>query len=208
MTSIETGRVRRGRRGLGSIYQRARDGLWVATIDLGRQSTGRVRKSVSSKTFCGTLTKLRDLRKVYPQRELAQRETRSRGNDIFTARLLGTHTAGEWFAKVRACQRRCQYCGRECLGWMLEKDHVIPISRGGSDGIDNVVVACYPCNRGKSDMTVEEWRDLGSPIAVARNGRRIAGRCDFTDASGQCTFGRNHGADFHMTPGASRRRRT
>ena len=123
------------------------------------------------------------------------------------ARRLGTHTPNEWYAKCRAMKWRCAYCERYCVGWMLEKDHVIPISRGGSDGIDNVVVACYPCNRGKSDMTVEEWREIGSPIAKTRNGRRIAGQCDFTDASGQCTFGQNHGADFHMTSGASRGRR-
>lgn len=171
--SIETVRVRRGQRGLGSIY-RNKSRYWVATIELHKQDGVRVRKSVSSKTFCVTLTKLRDLRKVYPQRDLAPRETRSRGDDMFAARLLGTHTAGEWHAKCRAVKCRCAYCGRECFTWMLEKDHVIPISRGGSDGIDNIVVACYPCNRGKSDMTVEEWRSIGSPIVRMRNRRMVA----------------------------------
>ena len=33
----------------------------------------------------------------------------------------------------------------------LEVDHVIPISRGGTDDISNLKTACFKCNRGKGD---------------------------------------------------------
>lgn len=36
-------------------------------------------------------------------------------------------------------------------------DHVFPVSRGGTNDINNLVTACWQCNRSKSDMLVHEW---------------------------------------------------
>lgn len=36
-------------------------------------------------------------------------------------------------------------------------DHVVPLSRGGSNNKANKVGACVPCNREKGDMTLEEY---------------------------------------------------
>lgn len=49
----------------------------------------------------------------------------------------------------------CQYCGACGPNVILEVDHVIPVSRGGTDDIDNLKTACFDCNRGKGD-TVKE----------------------------------------------------
>ncbi|MDT8435605.1 MAG: HNH endonuclease [Gemmatimonadota bacterium] len=55
---------------------------------------------------------------------------------------------------------RCQYCGRhrEELGYResLTRDHVVPISRGGDNGWENVVTACSRCNLRKADLLPEE----------------------------------------------------
>lgn len=46
---------------------------------------------------------------------------------------------------------RCRYCGRgPDVGVTLEADHVVPRSVGGPDILDNLVTACWDCNRGKS----------------------------------------------------------
>ena len=37
-------------------------------------------------------------------------------------------------------------------------DHVAPYARGGSSSIENIVTACWPCNFGKEDHTIEELR--------------------------------------------------
>ena len=50
----------------------------------------------------------------------------------------------------------CQYCGER--GKKLECDHVIPVSRGGGNSDDNLVTACFVCNRSKRDKLVSEWR--------------------------------------------------
>ena len=43
----------------------------------------------------------------------------------------------------------CQYCGQERGN--LTVDHVIPRSKGGGSGWDNIVTCCAPCNRRKGD---------------------------------------------------------
>ena len=43
----------------------------------------------------------------------------------------------------------CQYCGQ--VRGSLTVDHVIPRSKGGGSGWDNIVACCAPCNRRKGD---------------------------------------------------------
>lgn len=50
----------------------------------------------------------------------------------------------------------CRYCGAHRV--RLECDHVMPLSRGGSNDDDNLATACRTCDRSKRDKTVEEWR--------------------------------------------------
>lgn len=45
----------------------------------------------------------------------------------------------------------CAYCGGKPPGSVLEIDHIEPVSKGGENDIDNLITACFDCNRGKSD---------------------------------------------------------
>lgn len=50
----------------------------------------------------------------------------------------------------------CQYCGEK--GGQLECDHVIPLSRGGTNELGNLVTACPACNRSKRSTLISEWK--------------------------------------------------
>lgn len=50
----------------------------------------------------------------------------------------------------------CQYCGSK--GAPLHCDHVVPVSRGGSNTLDNLKTSCRTCNLSKGAKTLEEWR--------------------------------------------------
>ena len=49
----------------------------------------------------------------------------------------------------------CQYCG--ACDTDLHCDHVFPVSKGGGNGLDNLITACARCNLSKSSKTIEEW---------------------------------------------------
>lgn len=52
----------------------------------------------------------------------------------------------------------CKYCGAKAPDVTLEVDHVHPRAAGGTDHEDNLVTACWACNRGKRDLVLEhEW---------------------------------------------------
>lgn len=53
----------------------------------------------------------------------------------------------------------CQYCGAKAPNVQLEVDHIIPVSKGGSNNFDNLITACWECNRGKCDHIVGEDRE-------------------------------------------------
>lgn len=46
----------------------------------------------------------------------------------------------------------CQYCGRSAPSVELHVDHKIPISKGGSSELTNLITACAECNLGKFDL--------------------------------------------------------
>lgn len=48
---------------------------------------------------------------------------------------------------------RCQYCGDTAR---LTVDHIVPRSRGGASGWENMVTACAPCNLRKGDRLPHE----------------------------------------------------
>ena len=55
---------------------------------------------------------------------------------------------------------RCQYCGRHVLELKpreaLTRDHLLPLSRGGTNEWSNVVTACSPCNTRKGNHLPSE----------------------------------------------------
>lgn len=53
-------------------------------------------------------------------------------------------------------RNRCQYCGRVFPQRLLNLDHVVPLSRGGTSSWENVVCACVECNCRKGNRTPDE----------------------------------------------------
>jgi hypothetical protein len=48
----------------------------------------------------------------------------------------------------------CTYCGSDK---QLEADHILPLSRGGSNDFVNLATACRSCNLSKGSKAVEDW---------------------------------------------------
>ncbi|MDQ6527304.1 HNH endonuclease signature motif containing protein [Nocardioides sp. LHD-245] len=63
-------------------------------------------------------------------------------------------TDAQWAAILEAWAG-CAYCGAD--GAALQKDCILPISRGGRYTLANVVPACRSCNASKCNLEVVTW---------------------------------------------------
>ncbi len=62
----------------------------------------------------------------------------------------------------------CEYCHTPEL-WQYIRftvDHIVPLSQGGSDTIGNLCLACFHCNRRKSDYTLGVDPHSGERVAL------------------------------------------
>lgn len=50
----------------------------------------------------------------------------------------------------------CQYCGQHPPKVILQIDHVIAVSNGGLNDIDNLITSCGNCNVGKSNVPLTD----------------------------------------------------
>ncbi|MCR2791925.1 HNH endonuclease [Microbacterium sp. zg.Y625] len=101
---------------------------------------------------------VRQTRRARAQRRRVKRVAAS-GSDL---------TELEWFAILDAWAA-CAYCGAD--GAALQRDCVLPISRGGRYTLDNVVPACRSCNASKCNEEVTTWmrrRRLDEPAFLLR----------------------------------------
>ena len=51
----------------------------------------------------------------------------------------------------------CAYCGVKLSRYTATIDHVIPLSRGGTDFKWNLVWCCKKCNQSKGSKLLSEW---------------------------------------------------
>lgn len=69
-------------------------------------------------------------------------------------RVVNDLTVEQWTA-MRVAWGGCAYCG--ATDEPMQRDCVLPISRGGRYTIDNVVPACRHCNTSKCAAEVTGW---------------------------------------------------
>lgn len=67
----------------------------------------------------------------------------------------GTYTWAEVMRVWIGIDKCCSYCNE--LTTEIEPDHVIPLSKGGSNSITNVTPSCKLCNSDKRDLLLHEW---------------------------------------------------
>jgi 5-methylcytosine-specific restriction endonuclease McrA len=63
-------------------------------------------------------------------------------------------TAAQW-RTIQDAWSGCAYCRAQ--GVPMQKDCVLPLSRGGRYTLDNVVPACASCNASKRNQEVTQW---------------------------------------------------
>ncbi len=84
-------------------------------------------------------------------------------------------TAARWREICEKTGHRCHYCDEQFKFNQLEREHAVPIARGGANNSSNIVPSCGPCNREKGTMTEDEYLEFlrkTSSRTKRRKGRR------------------------------------
>ena len=102
--------------------------------------------------------RLREYQRLHYRRNPGYYAHRQIGRRSRKAGASGSHTLAEWQDKVALLGGVCFYCGKEKP---LRRDHKIPLSRGGSNYIENILPACHSCNSRKYTKTTAEFLALG-----------------------------------------------
>ena len=79
-------------------------------------------------------------------------------------------------AKLRVLKRdrfTCTYCGVSGVDAELHIDHIIPVSKGGSNNLHNLTTACSQCNLKKSDKIIDNFSGKKQLGGVFDPNRRI-----------------------------------
>jgi hypothetical protein len=88
------------------------------------------------------------------KRKATRKKARQRRDEKMAA-LPNTLTEEQWQETLKEFEYACAYCGRKDRE--LQKDHLVPVVKGGSFSKYNIVPACPNCNASKADCDFLEW---------------------------------------------------
>ena len=89
--------------------------------------------------------------KLHPEKSV-EASNRRRAQKLASG---GSHTEEEWQSLKVFYDYKCLCCGKREPEIRLTRDHVIPLTKGGTDSIDNVQPLCARCNSKKNSKHID-----------------------------------------------------
>jgi 5-methylcytosine-specific restriction protein A len=78
-----------------------------------------------------------------------------RSRRLHRKQVGGSHTPAEWEALKAQHNYTCLCCGRQEPEIKLTRDHIVAITKGGTDDISNIQPLCGPCNSKKQTELID-----------------------------------------------------
>ena len=105
--------------------------------------------------------KIRNWQKNNHERFLKINQTSQIKTRAKRAKAEGSYTTQQWIDLKEQYGNRCLCCGRHQseLDRVLEQDHIVPLSRGGTNWITNIQPLCHTCNdMGHKGIKIIDYR--------------------------------------------------
>ena len=132
---------------------------WVYQ-SFGQSSEGWIAPSLMSRVF-NIHTWTRRLYNIYPITRLAVEHVKFDTQLMENPEISGVeyqrgtlYEAELWEYLLEKFGRKCFYCGTKDVP--LEKEHILPRAKGGTDRADNLTISCRPCNIEKGNQHPDE----------------------------------------------------
>lgn len=107
--------------------------------------------------------KIRSTKRQYRKKNLDRVLMHNNRRRVRKADCGGSHTQAQRRAKFALHGNCCFYCGKRDK---MTVDHAVPLCRGGTDDISNILPCCRSCNSRKRHRTVTEFLGI---LASARS---------------------------------------
>ena len=105
-------------------------------------------------------SKIREHARSYARNHRVERVIHEANRRARKRQAGGTFTRGEWENLCASYNYSCLCCGKQEPEIELTVDHVVPLSQGGSNSLENLQPLCRSCNSRKRTGTIDyrlEW---------------------------------------------------
>ena len=146
--------IRRGRRGRKTRYRKPR--FLNRTRAKGWLPPSLEHRVLTCQTWVKRLIKLCPIDSI--AMELVRFDTQKLQNPEISGTEYQQGTLYQYEVReylLEKFNRTCAYCGAKDTP--LEVEHIKPKSKGGSNRVSNLTIACVPCNQAKSNLDIREF---------------------------------------------------
>lgn len=91
-----------------------------------------------------------------PEKEITQYEVKRTKNGKIKRKVYSKSVRKMIYDKAG---KRCELCGKKILLSQMTLDHIVPLSMGAEDCVDNLQSTCFDCNQLKSNCLPESFME-------------------------------------------------
>lgn len=111
------------------------------------------RNEIARNVYARHIDRMREERREYYRNNKDKWRTYFHSRRAREKYANGNFSETEWIALLEKYDYTCLSCGKQ--NTFLTADHIVPLSKGGSNSINNIQPLCKSCNSSKFTKTID-----------------------------------------------------